>query len=136
MRCTSGYLARDGAEMVPCQAGHCTMAADGETCCVQDPCAYVQCENGGTCTSTDGSCECAPGFTGSTCAININDCKGNPCGSHGVCADRVGFHECTCDKGYSGKDCSIADPCVAGEHRPNEGSIKCSASNGIIGGTT
>ena len=32
-------------------------------------------------------------------------------GSHGVCADRVGFYECTCDAGYSGKDCDIADQC-------------------------
>ena len=52
--------------------------------------------------------------------------------NHGVCADRVGFW-CTCDAGYSGK-CDIADQCVAGEHRPDEGSIKCSASNGIVMG--
>ena len=26
-----------------------------------------------------------------------------------MCADRVGFYECTCDAGYSGKDCDIAD---------------------------
>ena len=136
MRCPSGYLARDGAEMFSCQAGHCTVEADLETCCAQDPCANVRCENGGTCTSTDGSCKCAEGFTGSTCAINVDECQGNPCGSHGVCADRVGFYECTCDAGYSGKDCDIADQCVAGEHRPDEGSIKCSASNGIVSGTT
>ena len=35
------------------------------------------------------------GFHGSTCAINVDECQGNPCGSHGVCADRVGFYECT-----------------------------------------
>ena len=109
MRCPSGYLARDGAEMFSCQAGHCTVEADLETCCAQDLCANVRCENGGTCTSTDGSCKCAEGFTGSTCAINVDECQGNPCGNHGVCADRVGFYECTCDAGYSGKDCDIAD---------------------------
>ena len=58
MRCPSGYLARDGAEMFSCQAGH-TVEADLETCCAQDPYNCVRCENGGTCTSTDGSCKCA-----------------------------------------------------------------------------
>ena len=74
MRCPSGYLARDGAEMFSCQAGHCTVEADLETCCAQDLCANVRCENGGTCTSTDGSCKCAEVSRG-TCAINVDECK-------------------------------------------------------------
>ena len=36
-------------------------------------------------------------------AINVDECQGNPCGNHGVCADRVGFGECTCVQDTAGK---------------------------------
>lgn len=30
------------------------------------------------------SCNCAPGWTGSTCGTDINECNPNPC-VHGTC---------------------------------------------------
>ena len=44
MRCPSGYLARDGAEMFSCQAGHCTVEADLETCCARKTCVAPACD--------------------------------------------------------------------------------------------
>lgn len=39
------------------------------SCDLLDPCASVTCENGGTCV--DGTCECAAGFEGESCATVI-----------------------------------------------------------------
>ncbi len=38
------------------------------TSCNTDECKDVVCANGGTCNSTDGSCSCATGYEGATCA--------------------------------------------------------------------
>ena len=43
-------------------------------------------------------------FSGDHCSINIDECEvSNPC-EHGVCRDLNGSYNCTCDKGYKGKN--------------------------------
>ncbi|KAI3384136.1 hypothetical protein SNEBB_004851, partial [Seison nebaliae] len=73
--------------------GQCTMGLP-----LTKPCERVEhaCKNGGICENVNDNeymCECKAGFTGLDCAINIDDCASNPCGSD-VCIDLIGGHIC------------------------------------------
>ena len=50
-------------------------------------------------------CECAPGFTGPDCRININECASNPCGFGSTCVDGIGKFSCICPPGRKGVRC-------------------------------
>jgi len=94
---------------------------------------YTTCSSRGTCDTATGECECFDGYTGKACrrAACPNDCSG-----HGLCVadgdirsvqDGAGYyggdnefilapqkqywnakmaHQCSCDQGYTGYDCS------------------------------
>ena len=36
--------------------------------------------------------------------LDINDCQSNPC-IHGTCVDQLKKYICTCDGGYTGRNC-------------------------------
>ncbi|KAK3598970.1 hypothetical protein CHS0354_024642 [Potamilus streckersoni] len=75
-----------------------------------------RCQNGGTCNninSTYFSCDCVPGYTGSDCSTDINECESDPCQHAGVCKDLINDYNCTCPNRYDGKDCEI-DRCKVG----------------------
>ncbi len=78
-------------------------ATDGEG----SPCAPEPCVNGGTCTDlVDGfDCDCAPGWDGDTCQLNIDDCDPNPCANEGACSDLVNGFSCDCAPGWEGDTC-------------------------------
>ena len=62
------------------------------------------CQNNSTCSRVspgETSCQCLPGFTGSLCQHNIDDCASDPCG-HGQCTDLVNGYSCDCEPGYDG----------------------------------
>lgn len=67
------------------------------------------CFNGGTCL--DGintfTCLCPPGFTGSYCQHDINECDSKPCLNGGTCQDSYGTYKCTCPHGYTGLNCQV-----------------------------
>ena len=66
------------------------------------------CENGAICVNNGSSyyCMCAPGFEGTYCGIDIDECASNPCGEHGKsCVDRVNGYHCTCELGWTGNTC-------------------------------
>jgi Notch-like protein len=74
-----------------------------------DHCAPAPCLNGAACTSGNPgyTCQCAPGFTGTNCEIDINDCAGNPCHNGGACVDGVNSYTCNCAPGFTGAQCQI-----------------------------
>merc|ERR1712224_885347 len=64
----------------------------------------------------DYTCECAEGYSGNNCEINIDDCAGNPCQNGSQCVDGVAGYQCKCNPGYSGMHCEINnDDCA---HNP------------------
>ncbi|XP_051892977.1 protein crumbs homolog 1-like [Pristis pectinata] len=111
----------------PCQNnGICIAGLDNYTCqCPRDPviyfgkncellfdaCHFQLCMNNGTCHTTLGSlqynCTCLPGFAGTQCSLNINECESNPCrGLHVDCIDQVNGYSCRCSPGYEGENCT------------------------------
>uniref|UniRef100_A0A672ZM02 Delta-like protein n=1 Tax=Sphaeramia orbicularis TaxID=375764 RepID=A0A672ZM02_9TELE len=63
--------------------------------------------NGGICV--DGvnwfRCECAPGFAGPDCRINIDECQSSPCAEGSTCMDEINGYRCVCPPGYTGPRC-------------------------------
>lgn len=59
------------------------------------------------------SCTCRPGYTGSLCEVNNNECGSSPCQNGGICADGVNAYLCVCKSGFSGKNCEVdIDDCI------------------------
>ncbi|XP_035693770.1 fibropellin-1-like [Branchiostoma floridae] len=60
------------------------------------PCDGVSCLHGGTCTEQAGgaACVCAPGYQGTQCELETDECSPNPC-VHGTCQDLIETDECS-----------------------------------------
>lgn len=50
-------------------------------------------------------CQCAAGFTGPHCELNINECHSNPCRNQATCVDKLNSYSCKCRPGFSGSRC-------------------------------
>ena len=69
------------------------------------------------------ACHCAPGFNGSRCEANIDDCQGHKCANGAACLDGINAYACDCPPGFLGDFCEkkIAfcskefNPCKNGE---------------------
>ena len=74
-----------------------------------DSCLSSPCETGAMCVNLMGNnnyeCLCPPGFEGSNCAQNINDCEGASCPVNSSCMDGVNSFECVCNPGFAGPNC-------------------------------
>ena len=46
------------------------------------------------------TCLCKPGWTGTECDTNVNECDSNPCPDYSYCNDTEGSYKCTCNTGY------------------------------------
>lgn len=88
----------------PCYGGFCPPEPI-------DQCQGQPCHNGGTCYS--GSrwfrCDCAVGFSGPDCRINVNECSPQPCQGGATCIDGIGGFTCICPKGRRGLRCEIRE---------------------------
>ncbi|XP_078575910.1 uncharacterized protein LOC144861769 [Branchiostoma floridae x Branchiostoma japonicum] len=73
------------------------------------PCQPNLCQNGGNCSSCFGDsrvvCDCLPGYTGSMCETDIDECASSPCMNGATCVDGVNSFSCTCNRGYTGVYC-------------------------------
>ncbi|XP_035516026.1 protein jagged-1a-like [Morone saxatilis] len=84
--------------------------------CMPTNCSSHPCYNSGTCVDGDNwyRCECAPGFAGPDCRININECQSSPCSFGATCVDEINAYRCICPPGRTGPRCQEASgrPCV------------------------
>ena len=72
---------------------------------IKDWCYPSKCIHGDCVTTTYGyTCECYPGYNGTHCEININDCISHTC-IHGNCVDMVNNFTCSCYIGFGGPTC-------------------------------
>jgi hypothetical protein len=66
----------------------------------------------------DFNCYCVPGYTGTYCQIDINECLSMPCSNNATCIDKINSFECDCPKGFKGEYCEInideceSSPCL------------------------
>ena len=70
--------------------------------------------------------KCVPGFTGTHCDMNIDDCIGVTCNGHGTCIDRVDTYACNCSQGFEGETCEEnSDDCLG---------VNCSGNGQCVDG--
>uniref|UniRef100_A0A3B3VLV2 Protein jagged-2-like n=1 Tax=Poecilia latipinna TaxID=48699 RepID=A0A3B3VLV2_9TELE len=96
----------------PCENGGTCVGGELFTCICKDGwegfCSSLLCSyNGGICV--DGvnwfRCECASGFAGPDCRININECQSSPCAEGSTCIDEISAYHCVCPPGQAGPQC-------------------------------
>ncbi|XP_052777788.1 von Willebrand factor A domain-containing protein 2-like [Mya arenaria] len=82
--------------------------------CASDPCVNGTCLDG----ANRFSCNCFPGYTGTVCNEEIDECAApSPCKNGATCHDLIADFRCECVPGYTDKYCSTdidecaSDPC-------------------------
>lgn len=92
-----------------------------------DDCVNNTCLHGSTCQDRINyyNCECAPGYRGQRCEIDIDEClEQKPCQNGATCIDKVADFECRCAPGYRGRNCEIEiDECK--EYSPCQNNATC-----------
>ena len=94
-------------------------------------CNRNACKNGGS--PTTGRCSCTPGWTGTCCDIDKNECVNNPC-QH-TCINVPGSFTCQCNSCYTKlgvncelRQCKIGGRCFRyGDVNPNNQCQECHA---------
>lgn len=85
----------------------CLPRLSGKRCQQGRHCLPNPCLNGGICEDGDNGpiCKCR-GFTGNTCAIDIDECLASPCLNGATCINTIGSFSCTCLHSYTGRRCA------------------------------
>ena len=55
----------------------------------------------------DFTCECAAGYTGTTCEVDIDDCLTAVCPVNSRCVDAINSYTCVCNPGFGGDQCIL-----------------------------
>ncbi|CAG9772773.1 unnamed protein product [Ceutorhynchus assimilis] len=151
-KCPAGFFG-ENCELENRQQKHCDMincGRNGE--CSQDPingatcvckqefsgdypnckpiCANNPCKNGGLCNAVNGNinCSCPPGYTGTLCQTNVDECQSNPCRNGGICIDKINSFSCNCTEDWMGALCE--KPYDVCELQPCKNNATCISPNG------
>ncbi|CAG5124215.1 unnamed protein product, partial [Candidula unifasciata] len=54
------------------------------------------------CNTSSGVKQCLPGWSGSDCQADVNECENPPCQNGGTCVNRPGTFFCSCLMGTQG----------------------------------
>ena len=75
-----------------------------------DACVDAPCVNGGICDTgaVPAACACPAGWTGPTCADDVDECADAPCLNGGSCANGTATFACACPDGWTGDRCETA----------------------------
>ncbi|XP_071101363.1 uncharacterized protein [Haliotis cracherodii] len=110
---------RNGSYACTCQSGFvrvatsctpCTGRTYGMNCANPCTCVFA---NTASCNTTNGSCTCHTGWTGTNCETNVDECAATQSvctGAEEVCRDTDGSFACDCEAGFKK---STANQCVA-----------------------
>ncbi|XP_048458200.1 protein crumbs homolog 1 [Rhincodon typus] len=90
-------------QFIKISSNHVIMGCPMKNICMPNPC-----KNNGSCEDMVSyyRCNCASGWTGLNCEVNINECQSSPC-IHGNCTDKVSAYNCTCKSGFKGINCEV-----------------------------
>uniref|UniRef100_A0A665WAB6 Neurogenic locus notch homolog protein 2-like n=1 Tax=Echeneis naucrates TaxID=173247 RepID=A0A665WAB6_ECHNA len=106
--CSQGSTCIDRVASFICVCPH---GKTGLLCHRDDACISSPCREGSLCDTNPISgmfnCNCPPGYVGSTCNIDRDECSigTNPCEHGGQCVNTDGSFTCNCVKGYAGPRC-------------------------------
>ena len=102
--CTAGYLIEDECESLAgfASCGH------GMGCAPRGSSGHVACGKSYT-------CQCADGWSGAHCDMDVDECASVPCVSPYHCEQGTGSYSCVCPAGFGGTGCTEnIDECVIG----------------------
>ncbi|XP_078667508.1 uncharacterized protein LOC144909321 [Branchiostoma floridae x Branchiostoma belcheri] len=93
------------------------LCADFDECLSSAPC-----QNQATCQDQINGfiCQCAPGYAGTHCETEIDECSSDPCQNDATCQDELNGFTCQCLPGYAGTLCETdidecaSSPCLGG----------------------